>query len=655
MSTPCRECGGPTVWDDAAASEICTSCGSLADAAQVVLTSQDYYSELGLHHELRVPAPNILKSRSNYTLAGQGQAVRDQKNALTMANFIKSLAVSMNVPGLTPRATTLFSQAKAVNFFRWGSRARVVAGACLSLALRESNRPDSIPDIATLLKCSPHLLSRTFISLISALKITTVPVDPSVYIGTLQTYLTSILQENAMGCNLPAPLLTFLRQVSIRAVANTALSLGRILSRTCPQTGSSKPSAASTACAIFMLSFEAESRDTLSSLAELATCLAGRCHIGKGVVMTQYKSIQDQVTILIEKVPWLDKYEQKKGRAKVSKRLVVARGLKDVISFNEEILQKTLLPVIHLDLTGDEITEDLKLNSFEEKKENEEDPEPEQDSYPCSEPDTACGSGNDKRPSKRRKLHHSLDEASHFLLNPFNAPQLPCSGQRKSALSNFALTSYVLSTSSLASVGRKPPTRLQLLATARGGSGEDVIYDDELFAEGEIEGLLRNDEEIKMMKHLFSWGNDEDEDSPPRSDAPMTTRKTKAMRQGDHQDAGPRKTSRINMEAFATFMQESEGDSIGGEKEDDEEDQSYSLLGLDGMLTDDGPVDYQSADEDAQEADHHATPRAPFNSRATSVGAEKDLEAGETILDAWRPPSPSGGVSLDNRYEEEYD
>ena len=82
MSTPCRECGGPTVWDDAAASEICTSCGSLADAAQVVLTSQDYYSELGLHHELRVPAPNILKSRSNYTLAGQGQAVRDQKNAV---------------------------------------------------------------------------------------------------------------------------------------------------------------------------------------------------------------------------------------------------------------------------------------------------------------------------------------------------------------------------------------------------------------------------------------------------------------------------------------------------------------------------------------------------------------------------------------------
>ncbi|KAJ2925206.1 hypothetical protein H1R20_g11868, partial [Candolleomyces eurysporus] len=640
MSPPCRECGGPTVWDDAAASEICTSCGSLADVAQVVLTSQDYLTELGLHHELHVPAPNILKSRSNYTFAGQGQAVRDQKNALTMANFIKSLAVSMNAPGLTPRATTLFSQAKAVNFFRWGSRARTVAGACLSLALRESNRPDSIPDIATLLKCSPHLLSRTFISLTSVLKITTVPVDPSVYIGTLQAYLTTILQENPMECNLPAPLLNFLRQVSIRPVANTALSLGRILSRSCPQTGSSKPSAASTACAIFMLSFEAESRNVLSSLAELAGCLAGRCHIGKGVVMTQYKIIQDQAAILIEKVPWLDKYEQKKGRAKVSKRLVVARGLKDVIRFNEEILQNILLPDIHLELTGDEITEDLELD-FDKG------PEPEQDSYPSSEPNAArCG--NDERPMKRRKLHHSLDDASQFLLNPFNASQLPRSGQRKPALSHFALTSYVLSTSSLGSVGRKPPTRLQLLATARGGSGEDVIHDDELFAEGELEGLLRNDEEIKMMKHLISW-DDEDERSPSRSDAPMTTKKAKTKRQ----ETGPKKTSRINMEAFASLMRESEDEPIGEEKEDEGEDHSYSLLGLDGMLTEDGPIEYESDEEDTQEVDYTATPKTPFNSRTTSVGAEDN--DGETILDAWRPPSPSGGVSLDNRYEEEYD
>jgi transcription factor IIIB 90 kDa subunit len=217
MSARCRECGGDTVWDDAAASEICVSCGSLADPAQVILTNQDWRSDL--LHDLRDPvAPNILKSRSNYTLAGQGQALRDQKNQvcpqmlfclhgmcppdhlllflqITMGLFIKSLAASMNAPGLTPRATTLFNQARAIGYFRWGSRARTVAGACLSLALREASRPDSIHDIATLLRCSPHLLSRTFISLTSALKITTLNVDPSVYIATLQSYLTTILEQ----------------------------------------------------------------------------------------------------------------------------------------------------------------------------------------------------------------------------------------------------------------------------------------------------------------------------------------------------------------------------------------------------------------------------------------------------------------------------
>ncbi|KAJ3511420.1 hypothetical protein NMY22_g15651 [Coprinellus aureogranulatus] len=565
---------------------------------QVILTNQDWRSEL--QQDLRDPAPpNVFKTRLNYTLAGQGQALRDQKNQVTMAHFIKSLAVSMNAPGLTPRATTLFNQAKAIGYVRWGSRARTVAGACLSLALREASRPDSIHDIAILLRCSPHLLSRTFISLASALKITTLTVDPSVYIATLQSYLTTILQEDdqVVSKELPASLRKSIGQLSFVSVSNTAQSLGRVLSRNCTSdTTTSKSSAASTACALFMLSLESESRDTLEGLGDLAKCLAARCHIGKGVVMSQYKVIQDQVADLIEKVPWLEGYRQKKGRAKVSKRLVVARGLKDVIRFNEEIFQNTLLPEIHLELSSDE------KGDFDDQVEGEKSTEP---------------GGEDDRPAKKRKIHHSLNEASSFLLNPFSrslastkVKDKRTSTQAKSSLSRLPLTSYVLSTSSLTSVvSHRPPTRLQLLAASRGGSSEDAIRDDELFAEGELEGMLRSPDEVELMRRVFQFDEDDESDEGGGSNEKTRAEKTvkKKAQSTKGKDVIPSaKRTKIDLEAFTKFMQDaddanSEADAEGETDYDDDDHHAslgFSLLGLDSTLgfEEDAPIDYVAED-----------------------------------------------------------
>ncbi|KAF6764781.1 hypothetical protein DFP72DRAFT_985912 [Ephemerocybe angulata] len=675
---PCTECGGPTVWDDAASSDICTQCGNLADPAQVILTSSDWHTE-GMHHDLglRDPAaPNFLKTRSNYTLAGQGQGIRDQKNALTMANFIKSLAVSMNAPGLTPRATVLFNQARAIGYFRWGSRARTVAGVCLSLALRESNRPDSIHDIATLLRCSHHLLSRTFISLAAALKITTITVDPSVYIATLQSYLTTILQDQTPGHDLPTPLLASLRQLSLLSVSNTAAALGRTLARSCPSDGNTKSSAASTACAIFMLSLEAESRDTLGSIGDLAKCLAARCHVGKGVVMSQYKIIQDQVALLIEKVPWLEGYRQKGGRAKLSKRLVVARGLKDVIRFNEEILQNTLLPDPLLQFDSDD------------EKDVDEDHEPEDHTattIPSSGAeqdvkrpfaDADVQASDDDRAAKRRKIHHSLDEASRFLLNPFNAPAAPKkrdSAQAKPSVSKFPLTSYVLSTASLSSVGPRAPTRLQLLAAARGGSDEDAIKDEELFAEGELEGFLRNDEEVEMFGRILQYSDDDDDGDEEVKASREAERKRKEERNNKRKrvQAGTEglrqpvpKKSRVNLEAFAKFMQGEPGSDEDVEGELDHEchdgDQDgFSLLGLDSALglEDDGDEDIsslqhiiQEEDDDGDVQQRRRTTKANHASLANDTGEEIILQ-----LDDWRPASPTDFDSYETRYEQEYD
>jgi transcription factor IIIB subunit 2 len=408
-----------------------------------------------------------------------------------------------------------------------------------------------------------------------------------------------------------------------------------------------------------MLSLESENRDTLDGLGDLAKCLASRCHIGKGVVMSQYKVIQDQVANLIERVPWLEGYRQKKGRAKVSKRLVVARGLKDVIRFNEEILQNVLLPEIRLELSSAEKDD---VDDQEQPLDNSEakcaTPHPQ----PTSGSESRRPSSNDDQPTKRRKIHHSLDEASRFLLNPFNPPVSSSSpstqrrgipAQAKPSLSRFPLTSYVLSNSSLSSaVDHKPPTRLQLLAVSRGGSGEHAICDEELFVDGELEGMLRNEEEVETMRRILQFdgddGESDDDAYSTQEQRPIskgTSNAAKKVQSGSMCGTSRPRKSKIDLEAFTKFMQgganedEEVYSDIDAEGETDFDDcdgtnSGFSLLGLDDALgfSEDINVDVPPKDDE-------------------SAGNEEE----EMVLDEWRPASPSAAVSFEGRYEEEYD
>ena len=551
----------------------------------------------------------------------------------------------MNAAGLAPRATTLFNQAKAIGFFRWGRRAKLVAGACIAISLRESSRPDSIQDISVLLKCSPSLLSRTFVSVTSSLQITTNSVDPTVYLTTLQSYLASTIQgEHQVEIGLPAALVKILRSLSLHTVNHTATSLYLTLARLCPFDGISKPSAASTACAVFLLSLEAEARTALNALGDLAKALGARLGIGKGVVMAQYKTIQDQVASLIEKVPWLGKYKSQNGRAKVAKRTIVARGLKDVIKFNEEIFHNVLLPSIDLELSPLELEEDKRAND-----DHVED-----------------GALVDSRPLKRRKLHHSLDEASRFLLDPLGTSKTS-KGSAKArssgiSTSSFPMTSYVLSTSSLSTLSTKAPTRLQLLAVERGGSDEAAIPDDELFAPGELEAFLRDDKEVALLEKAFGW----DVSSEEEDDDVLSSRAVgdKGKRSKDKQVSPQPKKSRLNMEAFAQLMKGSslnDGESSGNNPIREDED-DHELLGLEATFDD---HEYGSYDYDVQQSsilyedeDISTLASGGTNSRATYSSASSVHDGEEEIIFDWRPPSPGGGGGFgghDTYYQEEYD
>lgn len=551
-----------------------------------------------------------------------------------MHSYITSLLSSLSMPGLSPRAITLFTQAMAAGQYRWGRKAKLVAGASIAIALRDAKRPDSLHDIAFLINESSILLTRTFSKIVRLLNLALTSADPSLYLSTLHTYLSSLFDPSQ--CNLlPAPLLTLLKPLSLTDATRTANALATLLSRL----GDSIPLAhlptPPTACALLILSLEAEARTAFNHLSDLAQCLASRFGIGKGVVLSRYKTIQDLVADWIKEVPWLDKYECKKnGRAKMAKRLVVARGLKDVVHFQGEIWTKKLealeKPTVDIDV----------------------DPEADEDE---DDNDTECRSGiatgsttskreatsslvQERPPRKRRKTaQRALDEASQFLLNPLSVPVPSSSAQPPHDSSSsiptrvshdvLPLTSYLLEASTSSLTLRDPPTRLQLLAVARGGTGPEEVDDDELFEEGEWERIIRDDEEeIEQLRQLWAWDEASDEEAV-KEVAQSTKAKTRKKEQKGAAGDTRVGSKRVNMDALAKILDPTTPSEDDQEDDDDEDDFSVRS----------GPAS-----------------DIPLDLEGTILQQQD-----EVVVDEWRPLSPTGGalytLGTDDRYDMEYE
>ncbi|KAF9036665.1 hypothetical protein BJ165DRAFT_1417029 [Panaeolus papilionaceus] len=616
----CSVCGKPTVWDDTVLSDVCTDCGHLADPSQTVLTSQQEFSYQSNSQPLR--------TRNNWTLAGQAKNARDTRNSYAIADLINSLAVSLNATGLSPRAITLFNQAKSLSNFRWGHKSTTVAGACFAIALRESNRPDAITDIASILNISTNALTRQFMTTCSLLSLSLTVLDPSVHISTIHTHLTTLLNDINPDPAIPLSLVQLLHTTPLRPVTNTATSLCRLLVRLSPEHQILHLPLRPTASAVYILALEAENRVPYNQLGTLAQFLASRCESAKSVVMSRYKALQDEFAIWIEKVPWLDKYNSKNGRAKVSKRAIVSRGLKEVINFQDELWQTITRPKLNLELTGDEENEDDNPSQFL----------------------------NPERPTKRRKLSRSLVDANTFLLNPlgssFTSDTISSSqSKRESTAKSFAnnrlsLGTYILTTNSLSN--NHAPTRLQLLALDRGGTSEEHIPDDDLFSPGEFEMLLRSDAEQQQLQQILGW---DQEDALPDEDNNKTStnsKKRSAKRVSKSTGAiedqpPPQKKSRVDMEALAQFLAGDRDDAVEGDEHWDES----AMLGLEGFT-----INGEEGDEEILvEAAFDSPPRKP-----TIQNSVEDFDEGEIVGEADDERfHPAGGDDFESQYEQEYD
>lgn len=112
-----------------ALSRICTNCGTLQDASQTQLANDEF--QPGLWD----PKTQIAQSAS-------------ERNSERSRVFINTLAARIGHGGLAERTFFLFRSAMDSGQFKWGIKSKLVAGACLSIALREANLTETVGEIA---------------------------------------------------------------------------------------------------------------------------------------------------------------------------------------------------------------------------------------------------------------------------------------------------------------------------------------------------------------------------------------------------------------------------------------------------------------------------------------------------------------------------
>ncbi|KAF7295050.1 hypothetical protein MIND_01043200 [Mycena indigotica] len=511
---PCKQCGVPTI-SDPDVGLVCPQCGEIVDPDRVVLAIDGDLPPV-VSEPFPASARTIKTARNRY-LGGADKETRTHKSLLEMQRFINNLSRALLVSSVSDRAYNIFQQAMATGKFRWGRTARLVAGACVSIALRLNHRPELFVDISHLVGEKTAALTSTFSSVISTLKMDQLPLsEPKSHIETLREHLYSALSANQSA--IPSTLVSAIKPLSINSIVATATALSDLLVSSVPPSAVARLPASPTACAVLIWAIEGELRTSLAQVGELAAFLATKCNFTKSVVMTRYKIIQDELMDRIDKVEWLDHYDPhngKSGRAKISRRIVAARGVKAVIEYERECRR-----------------EEFQTNAHEGEDDDSDGPE-----------------STDRRPRKRRRVH-ALRDATRFLCNPLVGSLPSCLFPSTTANPPpLPLTTYLL-TSSICMRRDNLPSRLQLLAASRGGVSSDDIPEDELFEEGELEMIFRSEEEAEGdLRRFYGWEPKEERLAALVALPPVL----KERKRGDVRGQS-RKASRINAESIAMFM-----------------------------------------------------------------------------------------------------
>ena len=148
----CSVCSGTAQWDDSANSVVCIDCGYLEDSSQTVLTNDSDFrapANSYLNIALNPVAGSTLRASSGRPLFGQSSTSKQSESHYKeMHSYIASVLRSISHSALTERACHLFDLAMQRAKYRWGRQAKLACGACIVIALNESQKGETVATIA---------------------------------------------------------------------------------------------------------------------------------------------------------------------------------------------------------------------------------------------------------------------------------------------------------------------------------------------------------------------------------------------------------------------------------------------------------------------------------------------------------------------------
>ncbi|KAG9085087.1 hypothetical protein FRC07_013462, partial [Ceratobasidium sp. 392] len=386
----------------------------------------------------------------------------------------------MRQPGCTERAQYILAQAMQKGRFKWGMSAERVAGASICVALREAGKAETVREVAVHIQCREDQLARVYRHLTSLLSIKFEPLDPALLVPSIWSYTQTCLTDPPLpSAAFPSELITFLSELVSRtqAILSLALRLSNLI-LSVSLTQGRQPTLV--ACALLVVSLSGEAGKPLPKPTTLYSALSARFGGTRRGITDRVREIERVIEDWRQELPWTHSDVPLNQRKRTTK---VSRWIKDVVAFKDDLWSKQIDTIDHA----------LYSPSTDELSDDEAD-----DTTSCTGSTSATGSkrsgtqGSSTSSSKRRFIEAGYYDSGRpraYVVEP------PKGG---AGLLNKALASLLNPDAPGSS--SKSAEKSDILDDLRRLGPSKHVRDEDLFEDGELEGLIRTTPEVEELR-----------------------------------------------------------------------------------------------------------------------------------------------------------
>lgn len=375
----------------------------------------------------------------------------------------------------TERAQYIMEQAMRKGKYRWGVRAERIAGASVCVALREGGKAETVREVAVHIQCREDQLARVYRQLTSLLGIKLEPLDPALLVPSIWNHTQDCLASPAPA--FPPQLSKFLNDMTThtQAVLSLALQLSNLILRVSLTQGRQPPLVA---CALLMVSLSGEAGKPIPKPNLLASTLATRFGGTARSIADRVREIERVVEDWRLELPWAQTDLPTNSKKRTIK---IASWIKDVVRFKDDLWSKQVDTIEHA-----RYSPSTEGDSDEELDDNS--------SYAGS-----CSAAGSKRSSNGT---HSTSGSKRRYLDAGYYD----SGRPRAYVVESCKSRPDPQTTVLASLLNPETTSItanpsELDATRSGLKDRGIdLPDEELFEDGELEGLIRSNPEVEALR-----------------------------------------------------------------------------------------------------------------------------------------------------------